>query len=276
MKMLPQFSYSGPELHMHHTLSEHPEGCPMHVHEEIELYYFMQGSCKYQVEGNEYDLRPGDVLVMRPSETHRLCVLNDVPYERIVIELPISLIKHYDPGLKLLAPVFDRPLGRRNRFREQDFETPLYKQCFESLNADSPLGAELDSMPKILTILSELYKVFTASADGTQTESGGVAVKIIDYVNSHIFESLSLTEISDKFFLSQSQLSRIFRKATGTSVWEYITIKRLIAARDRIRSGESAGTVCNDCGFKDYSCFYRQYRARFGISPKQDSLSGKN
>lgn len=274
--MSSEFNYAGQELYMHRIVSKHPEGCPVHIHEEIELFYFIQGNCTYMVEGNEYDLQPGDVLLMRPSESHKLCVLSDVPFERIVISLPLDLLKRFDPDGKLLPPVFDRPLGRLNRYRKQDFDTPLYEQCFESLSVNSPLGVELDSMPKILTILSEIYKVFTASAEVPVQENDKIAVKIISYVNMHIFENISLNEISEKFFISQSQLSRIFRQATGTSVWEYILIKRLIAARDRIRSGMPAGTVCNYCGFKDYSCFYRQYRARFGVSPKQDAPCGKN
>ena len=97
--------------------------------------------------------------------------------------------------------------------------------------------------------------------------------QLIDYINKNLYEPLSLSRLSDKFFLSQSQLNRLFKKATGTSVWEYITIKRLIAARNRIRVGEHSGKVCISCGFKDYSSFYRMYKNRFGVSPKQDDMT---
>lgn len=52
-------------------------------------------------------------------------------------------------------------------------------------------------------------------------------------------------------------------------MWEYILIKRLFAARERILAGESVYTAAANCGFQDYSAFYRAYVARFQVSPSK-------
>ena len=131
---------------------------------------------------------------------------------------------------------------------------------------------------KLFTILFEIYKAYNSRKDRLSdiAESPDVAKQLIEYVNKNLYEPLSLNSLSERFFLSQSQLNRLFRRATGTSIWEYITIKRLITARNRIRVGEHAGKVCISCGFKDYSSFYRMYKARFGVSPKQDDMTRGN
>ena len=69
-----------------------------------------------------------------------------------------------------------------------------------------------------------------------------------------------------------AEISRIFHQATGSSLWEYVTIKRLLAARAMIQRGEPAGTACLACGFSDYSAFFRAYRSHFGHVPRQDAV----
>lgn len=266
---------------IHHSLMEHPNNSmfPMHAHDSLEIYYFLSGYCRYLVEGKEYVLKPHDVMIMRPSETHNLKVMGDMPYERIVIQLFPNKFKDKDKYALLMKPFFDRPLGQWNRYSESDFDTKLYQLCFESISDDSPVGIELEVEAKMFTIMCEIYKAYCNRKDHGEepgTQKGETVVQLIDYINDNLYEPLSLSHLSEKFFLSQSQLNRLFKKATGTSVWEYITIKRLIAARNRIRVGEQSGRVCTQCGFKDYSSFYRMYKSRFGVSPKQDDMTKRS
>jgi AraC-like DNA-binding protein len=67
--------------------------------------------------------------------------------------------------------------------------------------------------------------------------------------------------------MSVSQLERVFKQATHSSVWHYITLKRLAAARERIESGSSATDASLECGFGDYSSFYRAYVKEYGRAP---------
>ena len=266
------------DFSIHHTLTEYPEisDPTMHAHDRLEIYYFISGYCSYFVEGNEYVLKPGDVMVMQPSEAHNLKVMDDMPYERAVIHFFPSHFKEYDPDNLLMKPFFDRPLGKMNRYSEDDFGSKLYQECFDSISGDTPLGVRLEAQAKLFSLLCEIYKAYCNKkerVEDTLNDNSETVLQLIDYINKNIFEPLSLSCLSDKFFLSQSQLNRLFKKATGTSVWEYITTKRLIAARNRIREGEQSRKACVSCGFKDYSSFYRMYKARFGVSPKQDYMT---
>jgi transcriptional regulator GlxA family with amidase domain len=93
----------------------------------------------------------------------------------------------------------------------------------------------------------------------------------LEYVNEHLFEDISIQSVADAFYRSRSQISRVFRQATGSSLWDYVTIKRLMAARAMIQRGESAISACTACGFSEYSSFYRAYKSHFGHSPKEDA-----
>jgi AraC-like DNA-binding protein len=162
----------------------------------------------------------------------------------------------------------DYATGAHPKVMEHLMETNL-EEC-PGYGTDEHLG----KISEIDAYIGEIYKAYVEKMKSVPEEeavdTSDNAVKIIKHINDHLFEQLSLKEISEMFYISQSQLNRIFRRATGSPVWEYITIKRLIAARSQIQKGLPAGKVCTICGFKDYSSFYRLYKERFGVSPKQD------
>ena len=41
-----------------------------------------------------------------------------------------------------------------------------------------------------------------------------------------------------------------------------------------LTDGEKATKVYQRCGFRDYVTFYRAYKAKFGVSPKDDIVKG--
>ena len=93
--------------------------------------------------------------------------------------------------------------------------------------------------------------------------------RLVDSINDRILEDVSLTSLSEELHMSASQINRIFKKTMGTSVYSYIVSKRLVMAQGMISRGERASEASQACGFKDYSCFYRLYKKRFGVSPTE-------
>ena len=68
-------------------------------------------------------------------------------------------------------------------------------------------------------------------------------------------------------YLSRYHLMHLFKQATGYTIGNYITEKRLLLARDLLRSGTPVTSVCFDCGFKNYSTFSRAYKKYFESTP---------
>ena len=105
--------------------------------------------------------------------------------------------------------------------------------------------------------------------DTMEYKPKNTAQRIVLYVNKHLFEDISIPTLAEHFYLSPSQFSRIFKQATGAAPWEYITKKRLTAAKEKIRCGSFAQDACESCGFRDYSSFYRAYTKHFGHAPTE-------
>lgn len=270
--------YRSDDLFFHHSLQIHPdpEYFSMHAHEVNEVLVILSGKATMLVEGNEYDLFPGAVLLMRAGESHKLIPCTDEPYERIAIRFDPSVLASLDPEKELLIPFRERRLGSGNLFRLCSLEGIL-PSLMELNETSSSYHIRLSVIAFLGSLLLEASNLhIQKDRNFREREELGKNYEMIEYVNQNLAGDLSLDAISARFFLSKSQLSRSFKKATGSTLWDYVLIKRLLLARSLIREGESITGACEKSGFKEYSSFYRAYRKRFGVSPNQDRRSSDN
>lgn len=243
----------------------------MHTHEETEIYVFVRGKGKYIVEGTEYSLMPRDILIMRNAEAHMPVMDENEPYERVVFSINPSFLDKLDPSKSILRPIYDRSLGDRNRYHAcdyPDFVWAILEQIMHCPYADTNL-LRLLLIGAATTILTAIAHAFDSDIHN-DLQKTRLETRIIQYVNAELGNDLSLDKISERFYISKSQLCKIFKEATGTSLWEYVSIKRLISAREMILSGVSAKNACISSGFHDYSAFYRAYKSKFHVSPGHD------
>ena len=94
-------------------------------------------------------------------------------------------------------------------------------------------------------------------------------IAVIDYLNEHLTEDISIDSLSETFFLSRYHLMHSFKEETGYTIGNYLSTKRLLLARDLILQGEPITNVCYECGFRNYSTFSRAFKKNFGYSPRE-------
>lgn len=61
--------------------------------------------------------------------------------------------------------------------------------------------------------------------------------QVLDYINAHYFEQLSLGQLASEFYISKYHLSHEFNRVVGTSVYRYIILKRLVIAKQMLAGG---------------------------------------
>lgn len=242
-----------------------PKSCPMHTHDRIELYYFISGNCKCNVEGTQYILKPRDIAVIRPYESHMMRWKGDEAYERVVLMVSPKFLEKFDTDGKIMSALSSRPAGTGNIFSSDTLNGTMLYDSIESINESTSFAA---AVARILLILTETCG--SPRALDNLSRSDTLCARMIDYINENLYSAITIEQISNKFFISRSQINRLFKKNTGSSVYKYITTKRMYGARLRIKNGESIMSVATDCGHSDYSSFYRAYKGFFGVSPKDD------
>ena len=91
---------------------------------------------------------------------------------------------------------------------------------------------------------------------------------IIDHINDHLSEEITVDGLAEQFFLSRSHLMHLFKAETGYSVGSYINEKRLLLSKSLIQNGMSATEACYESGFRDYSTFCRAFRKKYQTTPR--------
>lgn len=267
-------TYTDEDMNFHCLRDERPDpsNFSMHTHEQCELFCFLEGKAVFHIEGNEYIMEPGDILVMRPAEAH--CISPDpfIPYERFSLHFRKDLTSSLDPMGLLLKPFFDREAGRFNLFRDQDFPDQSHRFYINAM-LSSDGDRHLQLLSNLIPLLNCLYLASQRKSKGLPAQEDTVMYRILRYINDNLSAPITLDVLCENFFISKSQLCRSFKRVAGASVGEYLTIKRLIAARNMLLDGVSPTQACSTCGFNDYSSFYRSYKKHFGVSPREDCRS---
>ncbi len=272
---MPMYNmYEDQQLLYRHLTDEKPDNAPfyMHIHDQCEILYFIRGAASCTVETGTHPMIPDTLVLMRPMESHCINILASEPYERYTLNFSDDILNAVDPEHKLLTPFYERPLGELNVYRASEFSIPPVKLLAAMQNPGTEKGDRLAIMTYFYSLLGEINKAFSVKKHTPphSLPAKSLAVEAADYINAHLFEDLSVQTVASVLFVSVSQLNRQFKKATGFSPWDYIIGKRLAAARSLIRNGIPATHAFAQCGFNDYSSFYRMYIKRFGISPKAD------
>lgn len=246
--------------------TEHPDQSDFfsHTHDTCELYCFISGNAAYSVEGNIYPLAPGDIIVSRNAETHHLMLKKSTPYTRITVFFKPD--KDLSPELKeaFLTAFQDRPIGLYNRYSAAQFPDSHWLYYLNSIcGTDDNIKRQI----YLMALLRELTDCFPMVKDNPVEVSPNNMIRVTHFIDRHLTETLNLDLICDRFFISKAQLIRNFKKNLGTTVGDYINTKRLLLARDLILEGHNPTTVYLQCGFRDYSAFFRAYKKKFGCRP---------
>lgn len=254
-----------------HSIDESPDQnlFSMHTHSECEIYYFMSESGAFHIEGTTYPLSYGDILIMDNAESHFIEIDPDKPYERCSLLFKKDFIKSFDASGALLLPFETRKPGKNNLYKNIDFKNENYKIFLNNM-MESSVNKELSIISNITPLLYEIYKAFNMKTDiDTPVEETRIN-QVIKYIMDNLEKPISLDLICSKFYISKPQLCRSFKSSTGTTVWNYITIKRLIMAKNLMDSGILPSKAALASGFTDYSVFFKAYKKHFGFSPTSD------
>lgn len=268
MSIIKEFDFDG--FFFHHSIDKKPDEnmFVMHTHGNYEIFMLIKGDCEYRIEGSIYPLMPFDVLIMRPMEFHKLYVNSSKTYERVVMQFSPDILSQIDPAQELLQCFNQRNLGENNLIPAKTSIVKSLVDNFTFLETHTNKACSISVLIKLLTQINEVYSSDKHTVDIATSDS--VVQKVIAYINENITETITLDTLENYMFLNKFHLNRMFKKATGSTIVDYIIKKRLLLAQHFIKTGYTPNNACKACGFGEYSSFFRAYKNHFGVSPKMD------
>ena len=260
------------------------------AHDFWEFLYVDKGEITVQADHSIYHLKAGDVIFHKPNEFHALKAMGNKAPNLVAISFRCnsSSMKFFEEKSCSLNQDERFLLSRIIAEARQAFSTPLHIPSVEKVELASspPFGAaqlillylqiflihvkrnhfEADSAP-IHAILTEQMAF---SSNSTHLE------QIIQFMEFHICEQLSLDQLCEHFSLSRSSIQKLFQKEKGCGPMEYFNGLKIQRAKDMIRDGRK--NLTEIAGFLSYSSlpyFSKQFKKATGMAPMEYASSVK-
>lgn len=242
-----------------------------HLHNGYEIYFFLNGDVNYFVEQSCYKLQKGNLLIFNNKEIHKAVNLSDSSYERIVIHFKPELLQHICTEKTNLLDCFEnRETGVNNiallDVNRSNFFISTAKQLIHHLETDS-YGSDLLSLSNVIQLLVMVNETFSNKNQYITSIISPKILPVLQYIDLNLTENLSLDYLSNKLTISKYYLSHLFKENTGSTVYQYILLKRIALAKQLLLGGMNVTEACQQAGFTDYSNFIRTFKNATGISP---------
>ena len=235
------------------------------------IFYVNSGCGTMRIEGADIPFSEGDFCLVHPLAFYRISAENDKDLQRYAFSFPKEKID--GALLDFLDSLFQNgsPCAVI-----RGITTDSVQNILSTLSFADKLDGDVKQQ-YIFAIISQLLAIISSSSK-KETYSGSeeLIYQVADFISDNIErnKALSLDEIAKTFFVSKFYLCREFKKYNGISIHAYMNHKRIMIARQYIKSGMSAKDASKMVGYTDYSAFYRAYVKVVGKSPT--SHGGEN
>lgn len=273
------------KVHFSHGLREVGASLQfLHYDKDLIVEYYRKGTSYLRIEGNLYDIAEGDIVVLNPDEMHVSERKDPCYMEKIVLHINDGLLEQFGSERAVFFEKIARKAKGKGNLIPRDMakNLGLANKIDECLNLAKEDTAEAEVLLSCKTI--ELLAIISGVVEKVEdineqpVSSHKTVNKIIDYINRHYAEELTMDTIADRFHFSKYYISHLFKDFVGISPYDYLIARRLYVCNNLIRMGQTVKEACFTVGFSNYSNFYRLYKKHFKITPQQfkEQLKGEN
>lgn len=284
-KLDPQFPFE-----ISHYILKQKDNCEdsFHWHSFCEITYVEQGIGSYYVNGLEYSVKKGDLIIFNNAELHGWRVSDEDMHVTVMI-FPTEFIADSTSIFNndYLEPFVERGSNFKNKVDSKDAVTIEIGRVMEEIFREystHPVGYQLmvkADVFRILTLLIRYYQndVKTALSGENLMEKKNAMKRLEEafyYINSHYTERITLDEVAKSVYMSPNYFSMYFKKVTSNNFSEYVTKLRLKKANEMtMTTDKSMSEIAMECGFRNMSNFYRLYKKHSGNLPQRKTVMEK-
>lgn len=273
---------------------------PLHKHNYIEIMYVCSGEITHYINGRELVMREGDLLLLNQHVKHGIkrAGIDDIGVNFIVLpeffDIPFQMMRKENIIADFLMGTLQQnnPIPQYLNFQlggqraiSNLMENMIASIVQEGITSDAERQDVLqgDNNKDVinqysmgLVFLYLIDHIDTLSDNSSQKYEDVVVQATTRYIDSH-YRTASLSQIADDFKLSLSALSRMIKKSTGFTFQELLMRKRFQkAVMFLVETELPVEEIAINVGYENHSYFYRQFKARYGMTPNQYRITHKD
>lgn len=237
-----------------------------HFHQDIEILYIVEGETAVK-EGETYRLGKDDIAVINSNQPHAYSSARNTIAFRILIP--------YRTFRKLIREeyfIFCCNSVLYTSRDDRDLRILIETLLLRYLNMEYADLSEIASLLfQIIHKLTADYRMDKDSLKIYLKERMSEKIdRILNYINHYYCEPLSLTDMAAHFQVSETYLSRYFKKKTGKNFINYLNEVRIENAALELRGTDASITnIAMDSGFSTPSVLNRYFKKKYGITPSE-------
>ncbi|MBO5797523.1 MAG: helix-turn-helix domain-containing protein [Clostridia bacterium] len=254
-------------------------------HDFWELVYVDKGRLEVVAENNGYELQQGQMIFHQPNEFHNLFA-NGTIAPNVVI---FTFVCH-SPAMSF----FKRKIAYATQ-QQRDLIAQIVREGRKAFTGplgdpytvqmvradDPPFGCE-----QMVRLLLEMLLIDMIRHDKTteqrpkssssikQRSDCDLVARVIRFMEEHLCDSLSFSEICQFSAQSATNLKTIFKSVTGSGVMEYYRELKIEQAKILLREGNGNITqIADRLGYSSVHYFSRHFKQATGMTPREYTLS---
>ena len=225
-----------------------------------QVIYGEKGEGRLTVDGSTYDIHPGTCFYLPKGVPHDYWPLTEDWQTNWLCFDGICLADTLRSLDLQRACVVDLPDPTR-------FDA-LFRNIFAELHAD-PIFGQMRASPYVYRILVEFYMI-RREQTGQQNLRAHKLRPVLDYIERHIADVITLEELSGLMNLTPQHFCRVFKDAVGERPFQYILKRRIqLSKRLLVKSSYLVSEVGRRVGIENSSYFCYNFKRLEGMTPTE-------
>lgn len=253
----------------------------LHTHDYIELLYIYDGVGKYQINSEIHQVSRGTLLIINPGVEHAN-IVTDASNPLTILALGFCDIhlKGLQPD-EITFPGYSSVLTTTPEL--QKHITNVFFNMLAEKEQQFPgkyhmMKCYLNQI--ILHIIRTYMKPSEKTIDNvpqcrfTSHRKHYVVKTILDYMEEHYREKISLEAIASNMYLSSIYISKIFKEETGKSPIQHLIQIRIDKSIELMQKHPDwpIKKIALECGYDDAYHFSKSFKKHTGFTPKEYKL----
>lgn len=239
-----------------------------HYHLNPEIFYILRGNMDVKIDDKSYHMSSGDIVLINANKSHTATGSGELLGARFEIDYHVlteymgsmqllfwcNTVADKNNAYSVLRNLLDRIL---TRYFEKDEKSALY------------LNALYFETVYVLTS-NFMVKTDDVRINSENSQDRIRLREIQNYIQSNYQSQVSLNDLAEKLYLSNTYLSRYIKKHLGMTFVEYLNNIRLFHAVDELMYSEKTLTrIAFDNGYPTSAAFTKAFRDMFHQSPSE-------
>ena len=244
------------------------------AHPQYEIFLLLEGDVTMLINSQRYMIKNGALVLLTSRDLH--ISMNNAPrtYKRITVMFDPHAIRQFNTEHTNLLDCFSIAASRQRNIlylSAEQIQTvqALADQILTNGRSDR-FGDDIIVLTSLLSLLIFINRLYRSHLPKiAPLPLTPIIREIVDYVDSHIDEELSVQSLCHHFSYSVAYISAQFSKQMGLPLKQFIITKKIALAKQLLAESLSVAQVYERCGFGDYSNFIRTFKKTVGVSPLQ-------